>query len=409
MIAGLFYFLTIFLVTMALLPGIGSAVARRSGVVRAIANGKGIVAGILLLTGLAQAIRIGLLYARNTSHGQAFGARWSDLRTLASYHVLLILLCLTACFILIRRLVTKSRATVKATCLWALAASIACGITFYITIPRQGDEGIVLYFFLAPLLLLAILLLLLASLTALVIGWRYNWYSSAASSQPLCPSCDYNLTGNVSGICPECSMPLDNQMRNKVGLPSIEATPSSPRRHVSPRTVGKLLVYLAVFKIMVNFLNPFILGRLPVVGPFLALPFLALRRWFTEPVAHIILPPPSWRYLADPSCGHFIESIALWSAGIFSSVLLVITGILLSRSHRSAWFFGLCWCTLSITLGAVHLMSTPLGRTGIPSIDASEILAVVFVLCRVAWELGIPLLVLAYLIRTRATGDSYPR
>ncbi len=25
---------------------------------------------------------------------------------------------------------------------------------------------------------------------------------------PLCPRCGYNLTGNVSGICPECGRPL---------------------------------------------------------------------------------------------------------------------------------------------------------------------------------------------------------
>jgi hypothetical protein len=26
-----------------------------------------------------------------------------------------------------------------------------------------------------------------------------------------CQSCDYNLTGNVSGICPECGTPIPDQ------------------------------------------------------------------------------------------------------------------------------------------------------------------------------------------------------
>jgi hypothetical protein len=28
------------------------------------------------------------------------------------------------------------------------------------------------------------------------------------SGPPRCPECDYNLTGNVSGVCPECGTPI---------------------------------------------------------------------------------------------------------------------------------------------------------------------------------------------------------
>ncbi len=28
------------------------------------------------------------------------------------------------------------------------------------------------------------------------------------SSDPLCATCQYNLTGNLSGICPECGTPI---------------------------------------------------------------------------------------------------------------------------------------------------------------------------------------------------------
>lgn len=36
-----------------------------------------------------------------------------------------------------------------------------------------------------------------------------------------CPSCDYNLTGNVSGICPECGTPVENVVGpHSFGLPN---------------------------------------------------------------------------------------------------------------------------------------------------------------------------------------------
>ena len=37
-------------------------------------------------------------------------------------------------------------------------------------------------------------------------GLAAFWYATTRfpSFEPLCPTCQYNLTGNVSGICPEC-------------------------------------------------------------------------------------------------------------------------------------------------------------------------------------------------------------
>ncbi len=36
---------------------------------------------------------------------------------------------------------------------------------------------------------------------------RLRW-RTIESTAPLCLKCDYNLTGNVSGICPECGEPV---------------------------------------------------------------------------------------------------------------------------------------------------------------------------------------------------------
>ncbi len=41
----------------------------------------------------------------------------------------------------------------------------------------------------------------------------FEYYSTA------CRGCGYDLTGNMSGICPECGIALDHQMRRRVGLP----------------------------------------------------------------------------------------------------------------------------------------------------------------------------------------------
>jgi hypothetical protein len=38
----------------------------------------------------------------------------------------------------------------------------------------------------------------------------------------LCAKCDYNLTGNVSGICPECGTPVPLSTSNEPSVPDQE-------------------------------------------------------------------------------------------------------------------------------------------------------------------------------------------
>ena len=40
--------------------------------------------------------------------------------------------------------------------------------------------------------------------------------SRTEPSHPCCQSCTYNLTGNVSGICPECGTPIPEEQRERV-------------------------------------------------------------------------------------------------------------------------------------------------------------------------------------------------
>ena len=60
---------------------------------------------------------------------------------------------------------------------------------------------------------------LLAALTAVLPAlwlWRYRRDRRVRSNgMPHCAKCDYNLTGNASGICPECGTPIPADLVRK--------------------------------------------------------------------------------------------------------------------------------------------------------------------------------------------------
>jgi predicted amidophosphoribosyltransferase len=41
----------------------------------------------------------------------------------------------------------------------------------------------------------------------------YLWWRDRRTPPGHCPKCGYNLTGNVSGICPECGTPIQAEQR----------------------------------------------------------------------------------------------------------------------------------------------------------------------------------------------------
>ena len=46
---------------------------------------------------------------------------------------------------------------------------------------------------------------------------------------PLCPECEYNLTGNQSGVCPECGQAIPPTLRQVIRCASAEAVPENDR------------------------------------------------------------------------------------------------------------------------------------------------------------------------------------
>lgn len=56
---------------------------------------------------------------------------------------------------------------------------------------------------------------------AILIWTLLTIYSLVKSPPPqagMCRTCGYNLTGNSSGICPECGQPVDNGLRKQSPL-----------------------------------------------------------------------------------------------------------------------------------------------------------------------------------------------
>jgi hypothetical protein len=56
---------------------------------------------------------------------------------------------------------------------------------------------------------------------AILVGRMYFWATRKLPPDPrFCPSCAYNLTGNTSGICPECGTPVPKEHAEKSPRPA---------------------------------------------------------------------------------------------------------------------------------------------------------------------------------------------
>ena len=91
--------------------------------------------------------------------------------------------------------------------------TVGCGLSLYAAIllpsgPRKRDS----WEFLCWSLLVVSALMMFGAVYAQVWLWRHPHHPGT------CHSCGYSLTGNVSGVCPECGTPV-----SVVGDPSHSA------------------------------------------------------------------------------------------------------------------------------------------------------------------------------------------
>lgn len=70
------------------------------------------------------------------------------------------------------------------------------------------------------------ILMLSLSLGAAAVLWIIERICRKRLSKPgCCPSCGYNLTGNISGVCPECGMPFEIYARSGRNVNTREIRP----------------------------------------------------------------------------------------------------------------------------------------------------------------------------------------
>ncbi|HOB44506.1 MAG TPA: hypothetical protein PLK04_12265 [Bacillota bacterium] len=86
---------------------------------------------------------------------------------------------------------------------WVLAVnSSMCGLWHFLT--RKGLSP-----FGYPAMLLGQISTVVVPIALFVLGFLYFWDAKKQSGRPAlaCRVCGYDLTGNVSGVCPECGKP----------------------------------------------------------------------------------------------------------------------------------------------------------------------------------------------------------
>lgn len=93
-----------------------------------------------------------------------------------------------------------------------IAAGTAVNVAFDIAVVAGLLEG-----WIFPTVIVLVIAAFIALLHA--IGHRTS-LQARFTSDPLCRHCQYNLTGNVSGICPECGTPIDAADSPHVRVPS---------------------------------------------------------------------------------------------------------------------------------------------------------------------------------------------
>ncbi|NLX23240.1 MAG: hypothetical protein GXY55_16435 [Phycisphaerae bacterium] len=253
---------------------------------------------------------------------------------LSGYHGVLLLLVIIAAAAMLRRRFQPYRPGVALSALGGLFAAAACAGTFLLTLPDGGDEGVLLWLFLAPSMAIAVLILLIASLILLIYGIRQR-RRLAISPRAICRSCGYDLQGNVSGRCPECGTEIPPEPQAAASpwrfsnQPATVTPPvASPPETTWPAILAKCC---GVFSLLM------IAAGLMRMGPFLGFVIMS------------VLPFPS---AMQTSLSLKVEPAVV---SVLVAVLLLVGTYGLANRQRWAPAVCVLWAVVHLALGAADL------------------------------------------------------
>lgn len=121
-----------------------------------------IAAAIVLVLGAGLAVRFGIFYQVHWTGPNPGSIRYGAEDKLFGYHFLLSLLCLAVAAHLIWMMCKKR---VSGLCgLAGIGVAVAAAKAFLLTVPRGGDEGVIVWVFLGTFLLVSVVVLFICSI-----------------------------------------------------------------------------------------------------------------------------------------------------------------------------------------------------------------------------------------------------
>lgn len=174
---GICYATAFVLAAVSLLASCSCAVPSRSVCLRKNARllpgpSVTIAVSLLLVAGIVWAVGFGAFYRSHWTGPFPGSIRYGAEDELLGYHLRLLVLCFATAGNMAVRLVIRrmSRARICATA--GVGTALAAGVAFRLTVPRGGDDGVIVWALLGPLLFLALAVLVATSVITALVGER---------------------------------------------------------------------------------------------------------------------------------------------------------------------------------------------------------------------------------------------
>lgn len=351
-------------------PGLAESFSSRRSSKRSFAAGPLPLLGVVLpvIPAVIFGYWVSGFYEKHWSGISPGSVRYGAVSELAGYHGLLFVVCLVGALAVIWHLFhARGVGRLVAGASGILAAVLASG-AFVMTVPRGGDEGVILWVIIAPAVMLSALLLLVLSVVLVV--RRPRPQPEATFCPPFCEKCSYDLTGNASGRCPECGTPVPADMVVACAESLHEPRSDTELRSSWTTPVGRLAFAIGGGTVVLTAAHAlsgfgFAITVLPGLFPFVL-----------------------WR--VEPS---FL--------GLAMGVAMITAGLALMRRRRWAVMLCVMWSVGSIIITVLNLHHglTLWGR--MPPLRAGSERYIEWVALHVIWGLAIPAFFLVWFGRSK--------